>query len=84
MAKTHLSFSADPSAKGAPVGFTIPINEVRISAGAGFLYVVHIRHSLQFPFSLLLSWFKSQLVDVWLRALWFESRVGLEFGLVSW
>jgi len=38
MAKTHLSFSADPSAKGAPEGFTIPIREVRISAGAGFLY----------------------------------------------
>lgn len=40
MAKTHLSFSADPSAKGAPTGFTIPIREVRCSAGAGFIYPI--------------------------------------------
>ena len=53
MAKTHLSLSADPSKKGAPTGkrqksvderhshtagFTLPIREVRISAGAGFLF----------------------------------------------
>ncbi len=38
MAKTHLSFSADPKLKGAPTGFTIPITEVRASAGAGFIY----------------------------------------------
>eukprot|EP00036_Acanthoecidae_sp_10tr_P010866 CAMPEP_0182926062 /NCGR_PEP_ID=MMETSP0105_2-20130417/10805_1 /TAXON_ID=81532 ORGANISM="Acanthoeca-like sp., Strain 10tr" /NCGR_SAMPLE_ID=MMETSP0105_2 /ASSEMBLY_ACC=CAM_ASM_000205 /LENGTH=980 /DNA_ID=CAMNT_0025063935 /DNA_START=111 /DNA_END=3050 /DNA_ORIENTATION=- len=38
MAKTHLSFSADPNAKGAPTGFKIPIREVRASVGAGFLY----------------------------------------------
>eukprot|EP00041_Stephanoeca_diplocostata_P022091 m.523690 g.523690 ORF g.523690 m.523690 type:complete len:136 (+) comp21977_c1_seq31:840-1247(+) len=38
MAKTHLSFSADPTAKGAPTGFKIPIREVRASVGAGFLY----------------------------------------------
>ncbi len=38
MAKTHLSFSADPSLKGAPTGFTIPIKDVRASVGAGFLY----------------------------------------------
>jgi formyltetrahydrofolate synthetase len=38
MAKTHLSFSADPQLKGAPTGFTIPITEVRASVGAGFIY----------------------------------------------
>jgi formate--tetrahydrofolate ligase len=38
MAKTHLSFSADPKLKGAPTGFTIPISEVRASVGAGFIY----------------------------------------------
>ncbi|TVR20043.1 MAG: formate--tetrahydrofolate ligase [Anaerolineaceae bacterium] len=38
MAKTHLSFSADPKLKGAPDGFTIPITDVRASAGAGFIY----------------------------------------------
>ena len=42
MAKTHLSFSADPSAKGAPSGFRIPISDVRASVGAGFIYpLVH-------------------------------------------
>ena len=38
MAKTHLSFSADPTKKGAPTGFTIPVRDVRASVGAGFLY----------------------------------------------
>lgn len=38
MAKTHLSFSADPKLKGAPDGFTLPITEVRASVGAGFIY----------------------------------------------
>ncbi len=38
MAKTHLSLSHDPSLKGVPEGFTVPIREVRLSAGAGFLY----------------------------------------------
>jgi len=38
MAKTHLSFTADPTRKGAPTGFTIPITEVRASVGAGFIY----------------------------------------------
>jgi formate--tetrahydrofolate ligase len=38
MAKTHLSFSADPKLKGAPTGFTLPISEVRASVGAGFIY----------------------------------------------
>ncbi|MCA9884056.1 MAG: formate--tetrahydrofolate ligase [Anaerolineae bacterium] len=38
MAKTHLSISHDPSLKGAPKGFTLPIREVRASIGAGFIY----------------------------------------------
>lgn len=38
MAKTHLSLSHDPDLKGAPKGFTLPIRDIRISAGAGFLY----------------------------------------------
>ena len=38
MAKTHLSFTADPKIKGAPDGFTLPITEVRASVGAGFIY----------------------------------------------
>ena len=38
MAKTPLSLSHDPELKGAPVGFTVPIREVRASVGAGFLY----------------------------------------------
>jgi methylenetetrahydrofolate dehydrogenase (NADP+)/methenyltetrahydrofolate cyclohydrolase/formyltetrahydrofolate synthetase len=38
MAKTHLSLSHDPSLKGVPKGFVIPIREVRASVGAGFIY----------------------------------------------
>jgi formate--tetrahydrofolate ligase len=38
MAKTHLSLSDDPTRKGAPTGFTLPIREVRASVGAGFIY----------------------------------------------
>jgi formate--tetrahydrofolate ligase len=38
MAKTHLSFTADPTIKGAPTGFRLPIREVRASVGAGFIY----------------------------------------------
>jgi formate--tetrahydrofolate ligase len=37
MAKTQYSFSTDPEAKGAPEGFTLPVREVRLSAGAGFV-----------------------------------------------
>ena len=37
MAKTQYSFSSDPGLKGAPEGFTLPIREVRLSAGAGFV-----------------------------------------------
>ena len=38
MAKTHLSLSHDPKLKGRPEGFTLPIRDVRVSVGAGFLY----------------------------------------------
>ena len=38
MAKTHLSLSHDPTLKGAPTGFAIPVREVRASVGAGFIY----------------------------------------------
>ena len=37
MAKTQYSLSHDPSLKGRPTGFTVPIREVRLSAGAGFI-----------------------------------------------
>jgi len=40
MAKTHLSLSHDPSLKGAPTGFLLPIREVRASVGAGFIYPI--------------------------------------------
>ena len=38
IAKTHLSLSHDPNLKGAPKGFRLPIRDVRLSAGAGFVY----------------------------------------------
>lgn len=38
MAKTHESLSHDKTLKGRPIGFTVPIRDVRLSAGAGFLY----------------------------------------------
>lgn len=40
IAKTQYSFSADPALKGRPRGFTIPIRDVKLSAGAGFLVVL--------------------------------------------
>ncbi len=40
IAKTHLSISSDPSLKGAPTGWTLPVREVRASAGAGFVYPI--------------------------------------------
>ena len=40
VAKTQSSFSADPEVKGAPTGHTLPIREVRLSAGAEFLVVI--------------------------------------------
>jgi formate--tetrahydrofolate ligase len=40
MAKTQYSFSADPSLRGAPTGHSLPIREVRLSAGAGFIVAI--------------------------------------------
>ncbi|WP_425045912.1 formate--tetrahydrofolate ligase [Primorskyibacter sp. S87] len=40
MAKTQYSFSTDPSLRGAPTGHSVPIREVRLSAGAGFVVVI--------------------------------------------
>jgi formate--tetrahydrofolate ligase len=40
MAKTPLSLSHDPALKGRPTGFTLPIKELRILAGAGFVTAV--------------------------------------------
>ncbi len=40
MAKTQYSFSTDPSLRGAPTGHGVPIREVRLSAGAGFVVAI--------------------------------------------
>jgi len=40
MAKTHLSLSSDPTLKGAPTGWTLPVREVRASVGAGYVYPI--------------------------------------------
>ena len=40
VAKTQYSFSADPSRLGAPTGFKMPVRDVRLRAGAGFVVVL--------------------------------------------
>ncbi|NCQ25093.1 MAG: formate--tetrahydrofolate ligase [Rhodobacteraceae bacterium CG17_big_fil_post_rev_8_21_14_2_50_63_15] len=40
MAKTQYSFTTDPNRRGAPIGHSVPVREVRLSAGAGFVVVV--------------------------------------------
>ncbi|GAA6176637.1 formate--tetrahydrofolate ligase [Sulfitobacter pacificus] len=40
MAKTQYSFTTDPNERGAPTGFDIPVREVRLSAGAGFVVAI--------------------------------------------
>ncbi|UZR28854.1 formate--tetrahydrofolate ligase [Methylococcus mesophilus] len=40
MAKTQMSFSTDPNAKGAPSGHTVAIREVRLANGAGFIVAI--------------------------------------------
>ncbi len=40
MAKSPYSLSHDPALKGAPKGFVLPVKEVRVSAGAGFIYAL--------------------------------------------
>ena len=40
MAKTQYSFSTDPNLRGAPTGHTVPVREVRLAAGAGFVVAI--------------------------------------------
>ncbi len=40
IAKTQYSFTTDPTRRGAPTGFTLPVREVRLSAGAGFVVAI--------------------------------------------
>ncbi len=40
MAKTQYSFTTDPTRRGAPTGHSLPVREVRLSAGAGFVVVI--------------------------------------------
>ena len=40
VAKTHLSTTADPAERGAPSGWPLPVREVRLAAGAGYVYVL--------------------------------------------
>jgi formate--tetrahydrofolate ligase len=40
IAKTQYSFTTNPKTRGAPTGFTIPVREVRLSAGAGFIVAI--------------------------------------------
>jgi formate--tetrahydrofolate ligase len=40
MAKTQYSFTTDPERRGAPTGFGVPVREVRLSAGAGFVVAI--------------------------------------------
>jgi formate--tetrahydrofolate ligase len=40
MAKTQYSFSTDPNLRGAPTGHSVPVREVRLSAGAGFIVAI--------------------------------------------
>ena len=39
LAKTPYSFSTDPALRGRPTGFTVPVKDVRVAAGAGFVVV---------------------------------------------
>ena len=40
MAKTQYSFTTDPNRRGAPTGHSVPVREVRLSAGSGFVVVI--------------------------------------------
>ncbi|MEO1307337.1 MAG: formate--tetrahydrofolate ligase, partial [Pseudomonadota bacterium] len=40
MAKTQYSFTTDPNQRGAPTGHSLPVREVRLSAGAGFIVAI--------------------------------------------
>ena len=40
IAKTHLSISSDPTLRGAPTGWRMPVREVRAAVGAGYVYAI--------------------------------------------
>ena len=40
IAKTQYSFTTDPTVRGAPTGHSVPVREVRLSAGAGFVVAI--------------------------------------------
>jgi len=40
IAKTHLSISSDPKLRGAPTGWRMPVREVRVAVGAGYVYAI--------------------------------------------
>ena len=40
IAKTHLSISSDPTLRGAPTGWRLPVREVRVATGAGYVYAI--------------------------------------------
>lgn len=40
IAKTHLSVSSDPKLRGAPTGWRMPVRELRVAAGAGYVYAI--------------------------------------------
>jgi formate--tetrahydrofolate ligase len=40
IAKTHLSISSDPTRRGAPRGWRLPVREARANVGAGFVYLI--------------------------------------------
>ncbi|GAA5953525.1 hypothetical protein JCM21900_006191 [Sporobolomyces salmonicolor] len=63
MAKTHLSLSHDPALKGAPTGFTLPIREIKMSAGAGFIYPLVGSMSTMPGLSTRPGFFDHQLLD---------------------
>lgn len=55
MAKTHLSLTGDPELKGAPTGYILPINNIIVSVGAGFVVplVGEVRFKLYLDFRIL-------------------------------
>lgn len=55
MSKTHLSLSGNPALKGVPVDFTLPVSDIYLSAGAGFIVTMVGEVSLIFQYCLLLS-----------------------------
>ena len=64
IAKTQYSLSHDPALKGAPSGFTVPIRDVRLAVGAGYLYVLfsHLQYSTFYSTLLMLN---SSLGTLW-------------------